>query len=151
MRLFFIFSLVAICAFSHIQAIPQKLEAYLKSTEPLKHEELIKLVSGNSIIGSTDHSHSIYELYFDPSGPLYFRKNRSNKEVYVGKWWVKEGDIYSHWPTYKKTTNQLRFYPIDDNAYFLYNVNNSSGPKDTFGEPFLVFPGDSFHLKDSVK
>ncbi|MDR3623618.1 MAG: hypothetical protein P4L16_00555 [Chlamydiales bacterium] len=149
MRLLLTLSFVTACFFNAIQATPKTFDTYLQSITPLDSRELTQLVSGNSIIGKTHHTDSMYELYFDPSGKLYFRKNHSEKETYIGKWWVKDGNIYSQWPTYNNgATNQIKYYPIIDNA-FLYKTINSDGSETTYEKPFLLFPGNIFNITDS--
>lgn len=37
------------------------------------------------------------------------------------------------------------------NIYVPYNVNEACGPADTFGVAFMVFKGDPFGLRGSIK
>ena len=112
--------------------------SYAFDRKPLSEQKLKKLVVGNTLIGLTCHSKSIYVLYFYPDGRLYFQKNVNPKQTYVGKWWVKGDRIYSNWPTYKDHTNRLRYYHINGNVYEPFNINDACGPAGTFGHPFVV-------------
>ena len=131
----FIYLFVTSCiAFSNAPHMENRL--------PLSNDELTQLVSGNTMIGFTCHSQSVYLLYFYPDGRLFFKKNASNKESRVGQWWVKDNEIMSQWKTYKRSgVNKLRYYHIDGNTYKPFNINNACGPAGTFGHPFMVFQG----------
>lgn len=121
---------------------------HLSKSKELNEGDLKILVSGNSILGHTCNTKSLYELYFKPDGDLLFRKNNSNQEIYVGKWWVKGNSIFSQWETYPKkgTVNELRYHHVLDEIYIPYNVNLACGPAGTFGRPFIVVKGNVFNL-----
>ena len=113
-------------------------------THPLNQEQLIQLVSGNSMIGTTCHSHALYELYFSPNGQLDFYKNHDHKQYYQGKWWVTGNIIHSQWPHYAKkpSENQVSYYHVIQNVYIPYNLNEACGPKGSFGQAFFIVKGD---------
>jgi hypothetical protein len=128
---------------------PPKVEI----TGPLSEKELQSVVSGNSMIGVTSHSHSLYELYFEPDGTLYFRKSSDNQQVYVGKWWITGNIIHSQWPSYDKnpTENTLQYYHLYDNVYIPFSINGGCGKANTFCTPFLVTKGKHSFVNDVVK
>lgn len=131
---------------------PSAIQAWLNDQKPLSTQALISLVRGNSIIGHTMHSHSLYELYFERNGIIIFRKANDNQQLYIGKWWTKDNTIFSTWPTYKKNQiNQLKYYHIVDEIYNAYNVNDACGKANTFCDAFMVVKGDPFHLKQYVR
>ncbi len=130
------------CATTATKQSPATIDSFISMNEkPLTGEQIKKLVSGNSMVGVTHHSKSLYELYFDPNGEVIFRKGNDNKQVHKGKWWVKDDMIFSTWPTYNDKINQLRYYHLMDDSYAVYNVTDSCGPAGTFCHPFLVVHG----------
>ena len=128
-----------------------QIKQFLTSSKPLNSSELRQLVTNNTLIGHTSHSRSIYELFFKDNGNVIFRKSRHNDEIYLGKWWIKNNEIYSIWKTYAKkaTINRLRYYHLIDNIYVAYNVNDACGAKNQFCNAFMVFHGDPFLLSRS--
>ena len=70
--------------------------SYASEAKPLDSYALKKLVSGNTMIGTTSRSHSLYLLYFLPNGHLYFEKYSHPKEIHIGRWWIKKNMIMSH-------------------------------------------------------
>ncbi|MCL1127819.1 hypothetical protein [Shewanella surugensis] len=125
-----------------------EISKYLSKSKSLNATDLKILVSGNSILGHTCNTKALYELYFKHNGDLLFRKNNSNQEVYLGKWWVKGNSIFSQWKTYhkKETVNELRYHHLLDEIYIPYNVNLACGPAGSFGRPFIVVKGNVFKL-----
>jgi hypothetical protein len=68
---------------------------YLSKSKALNDTDLKSLVSGNSILGHICNTKSVYELYFKLDGDLLFRKNNSDQEIHIGKWWVKSNSRFS--------------------------------------------------------
>lgn len=129
------------------QIRPAIIQTWLKKQAPLSNNALTQLVKGNSIISHTTHSHSLYQLYFYPNGKVLFRKAGDNKQVYLGKWWVKQNKIFSTWPSYKKgQINALQYYHLIDDIYVGYNMNDACGKAHTFCDAFMVVKGDPFRL-----
>lgn len=117
------------------------------SNKALSNDELQKLVSGNTMIGTTCHTNTAYLLYFFPDGRLYFEKNNLDNKSYMGKWTIEDNKITSQWPSYKRTgKNILTYHHIIDNVYAPFNVNDACGPKGTYGRPFVVLQG-AYSLK----
>ena len=134
-----------VCSSTLAKSVPM-----VKITGPLDQKALIALVSGNSAVGVTSHSHSLYELYFAPNGDLYFYKNHDKNQQYIGKWWVTGSTIHSQWKTYKKksTENQLEYYHLYANSYIPYNKNEACDHANTFCSPFIIVKGDVIRKYD---
>jgi hypothetical protein len=122
-------------------------------TGPLEESALKTLVSGNSLIGTSSSVEDLYELYFDPDGTLYFRKNSDNGQFHVGKWWITGKVIHSQWPTYKKKPNEnaMYYYHLYDNCYLSYNFSDDSGKNGTFSSPFLAIKGKHSFVEEAFK
>ncbi|GAB4187389.1 MAG: hypothetical protein Tsb0015_06030 [Simkaniaceae bacterium] len=130
----------------------QKIHDCISLRKSLTGDELKKLVSGNSMIGHTCRTGSLYELYFDPNGEVHFRKSGSNKEYHIGKWWVEDDAIFSQWKSYHRPNkNHLKYYHLLDEVYVPFNVNDGCGPKNSFGRPFMIIKGNIFQNDCSFK
>ena len=117
-------------------------------------QALRALVVNHSEIGLTDHTHSVYELFFKKNGVVFFRKledpNKKYNKTYRGKWWVKNHHIFSQWPTYGKHSGiyEMNYYHLLNNVYQPHYLHGTDSKKDScLGEPFMVFKGDLFKLE----
>ncbi len=122
----------------------------LLASSPLTKPDLNNSVIGNSIIGKTCRSESMYELYFSTDGTLLFRKNCDNNYLYEGRWGIEGQIITSIWPRYSNNLNKLEYYRLAENTYIPFNINCACGPEGTFGHPFLIFEDDAFDLQGKI-
>lgn len=93
--------------------------------------ELHRLVSGNTAVGTTPHTHSAYEMYFYPDGRVVWRKNKDNKKIYWGKWWITGNIIHSQCPLYKNGEDFAMHYVKSNtgkNEYVSVDLNGNVSP-----------------------
>jgi hypothetical protein len=138
----FLFSGSLTIGYGAVNSATAKNNELAFSSKALSGPELQKLVSGNTMIGTTCHTNTPYLLYFFPDGRLYFEKNNSDNKSYIGKWSIEGHNITSQWPNYKRTgKNILTYHHVTGNVYTPFNVNNACGPAGTYGRPFMVLQG----------
>lgn len=113
-----------------------------------------RLVVGNTIIGVTRQSHSLYMLYFLPEGScVLWKKN----ETFAGNWWTEQeasGDtiVRAFWPTYHSSEPASLFFPQNPNygkaTALHYYFNATTGGVIVAGKNFqtsvLLAPGRHF-------
>ena len=112
----------------------------------LTKQEILSRFIGNSEIGITNHSQSIYELYFPNGQEVILRKRKDDHcEVHNGTWTVDgEGTITSHWPSYSDKYYIIRYLQLGQDTYGVYNVNNACGPAGSVCRNFIRIPGNIF-------
>src|SRR5690349_4269318 len=71
------------------------------------------VVVGNTLVGTTHYSHSLYMIYFLPEGECHLWKQN---QIYSGQWWIEtnqEGNDYirAFWPEYFSTNQKSLFSP----------------------------------------
>lgn len=79
----------------------------------LDREAFQKTIVGNTIVGITRQSHSLYMLYFLPNG--YCELWKQNK-IYAGNWWIESDAqgrdlVRAFWPLYSSLEPQSLFSP----------------------------------------
>lgn len=114
-----------------------------------------KLVVGNTIVGMTRQSQSLYLLYFAEDGSCELWKQN---KVYLGTWWSEKDDLgrdfmRAHWPDYASAEKKSLFSPANPNygsatsVWYYVDVQQSDtvlvATKD-FRSPVLLMPGRAF-------
>lgn len=111
-------------------------------------------VVGNTVIGITRQSHSVYLLYFLPQGDCELWKQN---QTYSGKWWIETdalgGDVVrAFWPDYTSSKVESLFSPKNPRygtaTSLRYYIHRETGAlllssKKTF-RPALLVPGCVF-------
>lgn len=113
-------------------------KAFLSSTR------LHELVSGNTLVGQTNRSKSVYVLYFSNNGTVSYQRKTKPKALYQGKWWIKNDYIYSQFPHYKKHSKafKIHYYQVFENLF----VDSSCTKEPYKYAPFIVLQGNPFDL-----
>lgn len=144
-KLLFILPFIVLFLFgcSHVNENVTWLDSYVpaQKLQPITSKEFERTFVGNSIVGVTANTESLYEIYFNPNGDCIFRKGNNKLQTYTGKCWSNEDIIYSYWPSYKENVNKLKYYKIDEVTYAGYNENDACGPKGTYCHVFLLVKG----------
>lgn len=121
----------------------------------LMDEEIFKnIVVGNTIVGVTRQSYSLYMLYFMFDGSCKLWKQN---HIYPGKWWIEKdklgtAHVRAFWPDYISSERDSIFSPENPkfgNAtsirYYFDSIHNSflvAGKK--FQASVILIPGDAF-------
>lgn len=102
-----------------------------------------KVVVGNTILGTTRQSHSLYMLYFLPDG---YCKLWKQNEIYDGNWWIEKDElnrdfVRAFWPEYTSSESKSLFSP-DNPRYgtatsLRYYLNVENGAIFLAGKNFL--------------
>jgi hypothetical protein len=141
--------LLLILSFNLLSADEISLNYQLMDREIFEH-----IVVGNTIIGITRQSHSLYMLYFLPEGScLLWKKN----ETFAGNWWIEQrasGDsvVRAYWPTYHSSEPASLFFPQNPNygkaTALRYYFNAATGAVILAGKSFqtsvVLAPGRQF-------
>lgn len=77
----------------------------------MNHEMFQKTVVGNTIVGITRQSHSLYMLYFLPDGSCELWKQN---QIYFGSWWLEKDKcerdcVRAFWPQYTSSERESLF------------------------------------------
>lgn len=72
-----------------------------------------KIVVGNTIVGTTRQSHSLYMLYFLSDGSCELWKQ---SQIYTGRWWIEKDSlgkdvVRAFWPEYNSSEPKSLFSP----------------------------------------
>jgi len=112
----------------------------------LSRDEVLRLFVGNSEIGLTNNTQSIYELYFPNDHDVIMRKRKEGKcEIHNGTWTVaSDGTITSHWPTYSSMKYVIKYVYLGRDTFSVYNVEDACGPAGTICREFIRVPGNIF-------
>jgi len=116
-----------------------------------------KIVVGNTILGVTRHTNSLYMLYFAPNGTCEMWKEN---QVYEGNWWTEKDDlgrdfVRAFWPQYISEDPQSLFSPenphVGSATSVWYYVDSEQSNKlligtKTFQASVLLAPGKTFPL-----
>jgi hypothetical protein len=79
----------------------------------MNHNMFQTIVVGNTVVGMTRQSHSVYMLYFASDGSCdLWKQNR----VYLGRWWLEKDEfnrdyVRAIWPQYSSLHPQSLFSP----------------------------------------
>jgi hypothetical protein len=110
--------------------------------KPLSGEELTRLVSGNTEIGRTNNSGSIYVLNFLRDGKVYLQKSLDKNQIHLGTWSIEGDVITTQWPTSKDgKESRMRYYHVKDTMYEIQDLDDDCGPKGTYCRAFIALPG----------
>lgn len=122
----------------------------------LDRAEFEKVVVGNTVVGITLHSHSLYMLYFLPEGICELWKQNN---VYAGKWWIERDSqdrdfVRAFWPSYASSEPRSLFSPHNPNygqaTAIRYYRNTQNGSIFIAGTRFqasaLLVPGCAFPI-----
>lgn len=72
-----------------------------------------KLIVGNTVVGITRQSNSLYKLYFAADGVCELWKQQ---QIYSGSWWINKNEVgqdvvHAFWPNYQSTEPKSLFSP----------------------------------------
>jgi hypothetical protein len=121
----------------------------------LNGQLLQELVVGNTVVGVTRQSQSLYMLYFLPDG--YCELWKENR-IYLGSWWIEKDPedqqeyLRAFWPDYTSTqpgslfSPQNRRYgqPTKVRYYFNPSTRALLLAGKTFQTPLVLVPGCAF-------
>lgn len=120
----------------------------------MNQEIFNEVVVGNTIVGTTRQSKSLYMLYFLPDGSCELWKQN---QIFSGRWWIDqdpkgEDVVHAFWPNYISQSPKSLFSP--KNPFYgkptslHYYYDRSSGAVFTKGKAFqtsvLLVPGCAF-------
>lgn len=144
-KLIVAFSIFASCLFANEINIKYQL---------LDRNEFEKVVVGNSVVGMTRQSHSLYILWFKQDGLCELWKGN---KIYPGKWWIEKDidnrDIVrAFWPSYTSSEPKSLFSPenprFGEATSIGYYRNSENGALLLVGKKFalsaLLIPGCCF-------
>lgn len=138
----FFFSLCLISSFSLMAAnAPVNQDDIPVNYRLMDESTFQKLVSGNSIVGVTGTSKSLYILHFGKDGTCdMWKKNK----VYAGSWWTEKDElgrdfVRAIWPDYSNADPSAAWYYVDSKQADTLLVATK-----TDRSPVLVVPGRAF-------
>lgn len=81
--------------------------------ELLDHAAFHKNIAGNTVVGVTRQSKSLYMLYFAPDGTCELWKQ---DQIFNGTWWINKDEqgrdvVHAFWPEYQSTEPKSLFSP----------------------------------------
>lgn len=81
--------------------------------ELLDQASFHKNIAGNTVVGVTRQSKSLYMLYFAPDGTCELWKQ---DQIYNGTWWINKDEegrdvVHAFWPNYQSTQPKSLFSP----------------------------------------
>lgn len=113
-----------------------------------------RLVVGNTVVGVTSNSKSLYLLYFAKDGVSEMWKQ---DKVYAGTWWIEKDELgrdfmRAIWPEYSSSQKQSKFSSSsqsgDATAAWYYvdpkQADTLLVATETYRTPVLLLPGRSF-------
>lgn len=112
-----------------------------------------KVVVGNTIVGVTRQSHSLYMLYFLQNGYCELLKQN---QIYQGSWWIEKDKlgrdvVRAFWPEYSSSEPKSLFSfenPRYGSATAIRYYMNAAGALflagKTFQVPVILVPGCAF-------
>ena len=79
----------------------------------MDQDEFQNVVVGNTVVGVTRQSHSLYMLYFLPNGYCELWKQN---QIYLGNWWIEKDKlgrdcVRAFWPQYTSSEPDSLFSP----------------------------------------
>lgn len=145
------FILIALCLCISFYGYSDEIDVQYELMDRNAFQEI---VVGNTIVGISLNSHSLYMLYFLPDGYCELWKQN---QIYEGKWWIETDAlgrdfVRAFWPTYISSKPQSLFSPENPrygNATSVrYYRNPKSGTIMLAGKNFqasaLLVPGCPF-------
>lgn len=152
-----IFSLffILISWFSPLMANPVNQNTIPVNFRLMDQKTFQKIVVGNTIVGMTRQSQSLYLLYFAQDGTCELWKQNN---VYLGSWWSEKDELgrdfmRAHWPDYASTEKKSLFSPANPNygsatsVWYYVDAQQTDtlivATKD-FRSPVLLIPGRAF-------
>ncbi len=122
--------------------------------ERMNKETFYEKIAGNTIVGITRQSRSLYMLYFLADGTCELWKQN---QIYSGRWWIDQGlngedIVHAFWPNYISQEPKSLFSPKNPNygkpTSLRYYLNPSTGGIFIAGKSFqtavLLVPGCAF-------
>ncbi len=123
---------------------------YQRVTKETFHEKIV----GNTIVGTTRQSRSLYMLYFLEDGSCELWKQN---QIYSGRWWIDQDSkgedvVHAFWPTYISQEPKSLFSPKNPSygkpTSLRYYFDPESGGVLVAGKAFhasvLLVPGCAF-------
>jgi hypothetical protein len=142
-----------LCLFSSFTFSDSLLVDYQRMNRVLFQKEIV----GNTIIGITRQSQSLYMLYFQADGSCELWKQN---QKYCGRWWIdedREGKdlIHAFWPAYISLEPKSLFFPQNPSYgkptslryYFNPATRGVFVRGKAFQTPVLLAPGCAFPSK----
>lgn len=130
---------------------------YQRMNKEIFHEKVV----GNTIVGITRQSRSLYMLYFQTDGSCELWKQN---QIYSGRWWIDldpkgESIIHAFWPNYTSKEQKSLFSPQNPSygkpTSLRYYLSSTSGEVLIAGKAFqttaLLVPGCAFPLPFHLK
>lgn len=79
--------------------------------ELLDNDAFHRTIVGNTVVGVTRQSKSVYMLYFAPEGICQLWKQ---SQIFEGSWWIDKDEkgrsvVHAFWPTYRSTQPKSLF------------------------------------------
>ncbi len=155
------FFLAALCLFGSIATLTSVYAADMNQNaipvnfQLMDHSTFQKIVVGNTIVGVTSNSKSLYLLYFAKDGVCEMWKG---DKVYPGSWWAEKDELgrdffRAYWPEYSSGHKDSKFSSPNtgksDATSAWYYVDSKQSDTlivatKTYRTPVLVLPGRAF-------
>lgn len=150
------------CGFANFAAgLPVNQDAIQVNYHLMTGHDFQEIVVGNTVLGVTRHSHSLYMVFFEAEGTCELWKQN---QVYQGHWWIEKDEqnrdfIRAYWPQYNSFDPKSIFYPDNPDygsATAVWYYVDPSCPdtlllaKKSFRAPITLVPGRAFpkHIPD---
>jgi|GEM_PF-1946041 len=83
--------------------------------ERMNEDTFQKVIVGNTLVGRTSQSHSLYMLYFTVEGECELWKK---SQIYLGHWWIEKDKlgqdiVRAFWPSYHSSEADSLFSPMN--------------------------------------
>ncbi len=119
----------------------------LKQSQPINAADLKALINGNSLVGATSNTKTLYQMYFKEDGTYIFQRGQNKKNRNLGKWWIEENYLC----TEKTVDNQVKlnkyqFFPLYGDAYTSKSKFGDCAAPEEFCPAFLFVKGNAFNL-----
>lgn len=148
--------LFILCSFvTPLPSLPFNQDLIPVTYQLLNKESFDKVVVGNTIVGVTRNSHSLYLLYFAPLGNCELWKQN---QIYPGSWWTEKDtcgrtNVRAIWPDYQSSSPKSIFstdnpkYGSATSVWYYVDIEQPDTlilATEKFRTPLLIIPGRSF-------
>lgn len=146
-KLYFV---LCFCLFSSFLCSDHLIVDYQRMNKETFHEKIV----GNTVVGITRQSRSLYMLYFLEDGSCELWKQN---QIYSGQWWIDQDPkgedlVHAFWPNYISSEPKSLFSPKNPSygkpTSLRYYFNTSSSEILIAGKTFqtsaLLIPGCAF-------
>lgn len=99
-----------------------------------------QMVAGNTVIGKTPNTSSLYMLYFGLDGECRLWKQ---KKIFEGNWWIEQDElgrdfVRAYWPEHYRSATRVWYYYCPEQPEMMLLRTK------TLQEPVLLMPGCPF-------